>query len=104
MDKLNNSIDNVFKNLMVRCMLNPDNKDFYIGTLTIERVEEILTNFNDPEFTELFWSAFEIAQAELNCQILAVKHGQTLYVCPECHCLDYVPGAKCPNCDYEENC
>lgn len=102
MEHIQNSLSNCLKSLMVQCMLNPNNKDFYIGTLTIERVQQILLNFNDPEFTQLFWDAFEVAQAELNCQILAVKHGQTLYVCPECRCLDYVPGAKCPNCDYEE--
>ena len=106
MDKLSNSIDNVFKNFMVRCMLNPDNKDFYIGYLTTERVKQLLTTFSDPEFTEMFWSAFEVAQATLIKQWHSAAYHNEKYmrtVCPECGCSTYNIGAKCPNCDYEEN-
>ena len=63
MDRLNNSLDIVMKNIMIRCMLNPENKHFYIGTLTTERVKQILHSFKDMDFENIFWSAFEIAQA-----------------------------------------
>ena len=103
MDKLGNSLNNTMKSLMVRCMLNPDNKDFYIGTLTTDRVREILVNFNDDEFTQLFWSAFEVAQALFIQQTneLKVYFDKTI-VCPECGCLTYVPGVACPNCEHTE--
>lgn len=107
MEHISKSTTNTLKNIMVRCMLNPDNKDFYIGYLTIERVEEILTTFSDEEFTEMFWSAFEIAQAELIKQWHSVAYHNAKplrSVCPECGCSTYNVGAKCPNCDYEENC
>lgn len=102
MEKLNNSSNNVLQNLMVKCMLNPDNKDFYIGRLTTERVEQLLTTFNDEEFTEMFWNAFEIAQAHFIKTTQDIKkHFDN--ACPVCCCTTYKFGAKCPNCDYIEN-
>ena len=100
MEHIKNSLSNCLKSLMVQCMLNPDNKDFYIGTLTMERVQQILTNFNDPEFTQLFWGAFEMAQAETIKRMEMVAYSAC--VCPECGCSTYIYGAKCPNCGYEE--
>ena len=103
MEHIKNSLSNCLKSLMVSCMLNPDNKDFFIGTLTTERVQQILTNFNDPEFTQLFWDAFEIAQVQFiqNTNFIA-QHFDKVSVCPECGYLQYTFGVKCPNCDYEE--
>lgn len=101
MEHIKNSLSNCLKSLMVSCMLNPDNKDFFIGTLTTERVQQILTNFNDPEFTQLFWDAFDIAQAE-HIRNINLTASVADNICPECYCLNYVMGAKCPNCGYEE--
>ncbi|MBP3581952.1 MAG: hypothetical protein J6J33_04300 [Clostridia bacterium] len=101
MEKLNNTLNDTMKNIMVRCMTNPDNKDFYLGTLTVQRIGEILRNFNDPDFTKLFWSAFEVAQAQYISHVYQLE-SVTGTICPECYCLDYIPGVKCPNCDHYE--
>lgn len=113
MEKIGNSLNNVMKNLMIRCMLNPNNKDLYIGTLTIAKVQSILNTINDDEFTDLFWSAFDIAQATLIKSINHIKyyvHDKPIQAriwkasncCPECGYQNYQQGANCPNCDYIE--
>lgn len=113
MEQITNSTNNVLKTMMVRCMLNPNNKDFYIGSLTIERVKHILNEFNDKEFTDMFWSAFEVAQATLIAQMNRVKHivhdkpkkskiWQLQGACPNCGCPNYTQGVACPNCDHIE--
>ena len=101
MEKLNNSLENVMQSLMVKCMLNPENKDFYLGTLTTERVKQILLEFNDPDFTKMFWDAFDIAQAHYISHVYQLE-SVTGTICPECYCLDYMPGVKCPNCEHYE--
>jgi hypothetical protein len=103
MEHISKSTTNTLQNLMVKCMLNPNNKDFYIGYLTTERVEQLLTTFSDEEFTEMFWSAFEIAQAKFIKELSSIESSFE-NACPVCCCTTYSFGAKCPNCDFEENC
>lgn len=88
-------IDSVMVNITVNCMLNPNNKDFYIGNLTEDKVDKILSNA-DIETINIFNTARSIAE-----DIYASDN-----VCPMCGCthkLGYVKGVHCPNCDYVED-
>lgn len=44
------------------CMLNKTNKDFYIGSITIEQIGSLINN-NDKK-ADIIWTAFERAFAE----------------------------------------
>ena len=46
------------------CMLNKENKDFYIGSITIEQIGSLINN-NDKK-ADCIWTAFERAFAEYN--------------------------------------
>lgn len=61
------SLDKVMIDLLVKQMLNPDNKDFYIGNLTIEQVKELFVEMQQDciDITTVFWTAFGVAQATL---------------------------------------
>ena len=67
MKHLNNYLNNTLVNLTVKCMLNPNNKYFYIGTLTLEKAAEII-KFNS-DCAETFWTAYHIASKEYNEQL-----------------------------------
>ena len=62
MKKLTNSIDKVIIDMTVRNMLNPDNKDFYIPNITIEKLQRLVDG-NDYA-SHIFFSAFTIASAK----------------------------------------
>ena len=101
----------VFVDLTVKSMLNPDNKDFYIVTISTEKVERLLRGM-DNEAVEVFWNAFNIAQSTyldtlteygfptdaLEDRLNDIRNS----VCPECGCRDYICGVTCPNCEYVE--
>lgn len=90
-----NTIDKVMIDITVNCMLNPNNKDFYIGTLTEEKVD-VLTKSMDIETLHIFETARKIAE-DIHCSD---------NVCPMCNLtykLGYRKGVHCPNCDYVED-
>lgn len=115
-------LDEVLTDLLVRCMLNPNNKDFYIGTLTLDRVKQYFAEMpqEDISVASVFWSAYHIAETEYLKQQKEASEEEETFVdalidffeehptphkcCPECGCptaLGYISGIKCPNCDYE---
>lgn len=107
---ISKGLDEVMIDITVKCMLNPDNKDFYIGTLTLDKVKSLFVEMNDPsaDISTVFWSAFSRAQAiylknskpEIDAELEDNLESQ-LDTCPECGCRNYIPGVRCPNCDYE---
>lgn len=115
LEHISKSLDQVMVDITVRCMLNPDNKDFYIGDLTLEKVKGMFVEMNDPDLDILtvFWKAYHIAETEYLKQQKEQKdlieeyiksHQKHTDCCPECGCpasLGYISGIKCPNCDYE---
>lgn len=50
----------VLTNLMVKSMLNKDNADFYIGTMTMGKLKQLMED--DKESANVLWNAFCIAQ------------------------------------------
>lgn len=108
LENISKGLNEVMLNMMVKCMLNPENKDFYIGTLTLHKVSELFKRA-DADIPEIFWAAYSIAE---NAHAEQQRKHKTLYeefyedtttannVCPECDCPNFVPGVKCPNCDY----
>lgn len=126
MNKFNNistSLDQIMVDITVRQMLNPDNKDFYIGTLTLDKVASMFAEMSSADITidSVFWTAYGIAQAkrlaelEEEAQILnnitceRAKHDNHSHyedICPECACTQlqgYIAGVACPNCEYIED-
>ena len=102
MNKLNPNQSMI--NLMVKCMLNPNNKSFYIGTLTIDTLKRVING--DSEMAEVIFTAYGIAQskylANRPVQLSFIEPADS--VCPECGCnLGYSPFVPCPNCDYVED-
>ena len=67
MKTLNPYLNNVLVDMTVKCMLNPNNKHFYIGTLTLEKAAEAI-KFNS-DCAETFWTAYHIASKEYNEQV-----------------------------------
>lgn len=53
----------VMVNMTVKCMLNPQNKDFYIKSLTLEKLSDIINEDND--LADTFWTALHIAREEI---------------------------------------
>ena len=109
MNKLNTNSE--FINITVRCMLNPKNRDMYLGYLTPKKIESLITKTfdNDPEFVTAFWTAFSIAHAkfieqrvENECIVESDRAYTLQHVCPQCACTSYIAGVTCPNCDYED--
>lgn len=99
MEKLANSIDKVVVDMTVRCMLNPDNQDFYLHNITVEKLESLLGA--DDYASQIFWSAFAIASAQIKPK-LSFEEWLDCY-CPECGCNTYLTGCRCPNCDHYED-
>ena len=121
---ISKGLDEVLTDMLVRCMLNPDNKDFYIGTMTLGQVAKYFAEMPtaDESVATVFWSAYSRAEAQYleeqrltqeydkSCELDDIaceyaKHGNNSYygaICPECGCteaLGYVDGVACPNCD-----
>lgn len=108
---ISKSLDNVMVDITVRSMLNPENPDFYIGNLTLDKLKGLFVEMNDVSVSaiDIFWKAFHIAYAKFNEQNNSVILKEILEFkgisCPECGCpelLGYKPGVRCPNCDYIE--
>ena len=112
-NNINNNLDNALIAMTVRCMLCPDNGFFYLPNMKLLDIEKLFNNM--PEETRNsavngFFTAYHIArnvweekQQQINEILDAVdeefaKHRSD--ICPECGCPNYVPGVKCPNCDY----
>ena len=64
MNNINGTIDSVLVDLMVSCMLNPDNKEFYIGNLSMNQVEYLCKTVckQNTQAIDIFWKAFHIAE------------------------------------------
>lgn len=109
---ISEGLDQLMVNMLVNCMTNPDNKDFYIGNFTLGKLKTYFAEMpsGDVSVDDIFWTAFGIAQAKyLKEQIeIAQENDYTGVIndytstCPECGCRDYIPGVACPNCDYVE--
>lgn len=63
-NNVSNTLDRVVIDLTVKQMLNPANSDFYIGTLSLAKVEKLFQEMlsENLEIAETFWKAFAIAQ------------------------------------------
>ena len=112
------TLESVLTNITVRCMLNPENADFYIGTLTLEKIERLFVDMKDTDISTVFWKAYAIARAKYAEQQVKIPATDVISVdeyaidytvdedcCPECGCTTssgYVIGVRCPNCDYTE--
>ena len=127
MEKLTDCLDKVVIDITVRNMLNPNNKDFYIPNITLEKLESLVGE--DEYASQIFWSAFAIASAEYRavahpylphlqysehtifdgcclecgCTTHFTDYIDTLDCCPECGCTSYLFGLCCPNCDHYED-
>lgn len=99
---ISKGLDEVLTDILVKCMLNPNNKDFYIGNLTLGRVKQYFVEMPKDDVTvdTVFWNAYSRAEAlfEEEQPVLEECRG----TCPECGCQNYVQGVTCPNCDYVE--
>lgn len=121
-------LDKVMIDITVKAMLNPDNPDFYIGSLTLDKIASLFAEMDNPsaDVVTLFWKAFHIANAKYKEQQEELEHAYDKDValddiayefgkhrnnsyygnpCPNCGCtatLGYIPGVRCPNCDYIE--
>ena len=102
-------LDTVMTDILVTAMLNPENPDFYIGTLTLDKVQSLFAEMDNPSTNtvSLFWKAFHIASAKYKEQQAELEHLIEFANahCPECGCspnLGYTSGVRCPNCDYIE--
>lgn len=62
-NKKNTYHPDVMVNMTVKCMLNPENKDFYIKSLTLEKASAIINK--DSDAADTFWAAYHIAHEEL---------------------------------------
>lgn len=89
-------------NFMVKSMLNPSNKSFYIGSLTLDKLNRIING--DSEMAEVVFTAFGIAQARYMAELeeRLNSHEHIWVGCPECGCTTYIDGCACPNCEYVE--
>lgn len=105
MFNISKSLDQVMVDITVSCMLNPENPDFYIGTLTLDKVQSLFAEMDNPstDIVSIFWKAFHIASAKYKEQHPTFEMPKDTVMCPECHnLLGYVRGLRCPNCDYIE--
>ena len=129
------SLDQVFIDMTVKSMLNPNNPDFYIENLNLQKFAAMFKAMPEEklDILSIFWTAYSIAEAQyladkrhqkevqqtseviddiidvIDDQLEQLKESKSyradtdyLYdnVCPECGCPNFVPGVKCPNCDY----
>lgn len=103
MENLNNNLNNLTTTMLIKCLTNPNNKDFYIGTLTANKFKRIVKLFEQFDSLHIFWNAFHIAETlYYNTEVEEVLEEPT-NACPECGCINYIDGVKCPNCDYIED-
>lgn len=108
LEHISKGLDQVMIDITVRCMLNPDNRDFYIGTLTVDKCKSMFAEMpsDDVKLIDIFMQAFEIARRQYFADIteyLSTKtQSNSTNTCPECGCRDYIAGVACPNCDYVE--
>lgn len=64
MYQISDGLDTMMTNLLVKQMLNPFNKDFYIRNLTIDKVKSMLAEMQSasPSIVDIFWKAFYTAK------------------------------------------
>ena len=126
MNNIQNELNDIMVNITVRCMLNPKNKHFYLGSMKLHEIVEMFNTIPEEirdNAISCFWTAYAIASVKYNAEqkevlqtikdiddIICVIDEQLEKCrqssCPECGCTDtlgYVSGIKCPNCDAEEN-
>ena len=58
-----NLLDKVFLKMTLTSMLNPLNQELFIKNLTLDKVKVILSEQPDDSFTDIFWTAYNIATA-----------------------------------------
>ena len=58
------TLDKVLVDLMVDCMLNPENEELYVGRLSLSKAESLCNNMCNKDTTaiDIFWRAFHIAE------------------------------------------
>lgn len=120
MNNIQNELNNIMVNTTVRCMLNPKNKHFYLGSMKLHEIVEMFNAIPEEirdNAISCFWTAYAIASVKYNAEQKEasaymdyiddlIDTTVTENTCPECGCtatLGYVSGIKCPNCDTEEN-
>ena len=101
MEKLTNTLDKVVIEMTVRNMLNPNNKDFYIPNITIEKLESLVGE--DAYASHIFFSAFAIASAQIKPVVKASFQEFIDCYCPKCGRNAYFSNGHCPNCDHYES-
>lgn len=96
---MNKELKEIMIKVTVNCMLNPKNEEFYVGTMDLDKLHNLIDN--DSDKAEVVFTALGITQTEyLNKVNRKVEH---IWVgCPECGCSTYIDGCRCPNCDYED--
>lgn len=113
--KLNSVFDQVMENFLYNSLINPNNKEMYIKTMSFETLEKLVSG-DDDERVAIVWRAIHRAiehitkldqeQAEKEEQEkldrLALESIPLEYVnpnaCPQCG-YNYASGYKvCPNC------
>lgn len=114
MQTLNNEIDKFVRDLTVKAMLNPNNKDFYIPNLNLGKVYDMC--HGKQSWLDMIWSAFKIAYPQYkadqedyknrnNIQTYTTEEDQPYHEpgsCPCCGYRYYQGYVKCPNCDFCE--
>lgn len=70
-----NSLDKALTDLLVTQMLNKDNKDFYIGNLTVGQVNDLFIEMQQDsiDVSVVFWNAFSVANSALIAQQIEEK-------------------------------
>jgi len=58
-NKFQSTINQVMVEFTINCMLNPNNKDFYIGTLTLHQIGELINGSSKK--ADIIWKAFAIS-------------------------------------------
>lgn len=72
MQQITQGLDELVTKILVQQMINPENKDFYIKELTVDKIISLLAEMPtaDPSLTEIFWTAFKKAQRYLKTEEL----------------------------------
>ena len=108
MENISKSLDKILVDITVKQMLNPENKDFFIGKLTLDKVQSLFAEKDNANISaiDIFWRALHIAETKYKAQLADLAKATFNRIsCPECGCAQtsgYVPGVRCPNCDYIE--
>lgn len=63
MQNISDGLDELMINILVTQMINPDNKDFYLPTLTVGKAQEMFVEMQSAGITaiDIFWAAFKKA-------------------------------------------